>query len=797
MKILISSLILFLATSSPLHAQNKIVGKIKDQQGNPIVFAHVLLYESMDEEKFLMGVASDSAGHFEIQHDFSGGFFVLIKALGFRDHRSNALTASPSTDIGTVVLETQAEILDDVVVVGQRPLFEQKIDRTIVNVQSSVTNLGNSVLNVLAKSPGVRINQTTNEIMMMGKAGVIVMINNKQVRLEPEDLFNLLQNLSSDNVSTIELITAPPANYDAQGNAGIINITTIKGSDGLSGQLSGNIAYGKRPKFGGALNLAFQKDRLSINTSFSSGLAFDLEKVSIMTNNKDANTQSDLLVVRRPRTALHTADVSVDYRIGKSTHVGAMFTAYLSDWEMDSKSETVLNQNNEQTHFETDSYEENKLERAVWNINLRHRFSRRTEISLDFDQIGFTRDNPTDYLVASLDADSTSRFFSRAYTPVNVEVTKIDLKYQATQKLTIEAGVKATLSDFRNSVNVAFEENGTLVDDPSFTDIFTMDEKIYAGYASADWIPTQAITIKGGLRYEYYDLELRSDDLGLISTRQRGNFFPSIHLGYHLSKEREISLSFVKRIQRPGFLILAPYFYFFDQNTLFTGNPAILPAQSNQLQLAFSAPGLTASLQLSREAMPVFDSQPTFDQHRSLFVVKPVQGGRSHIAALNLNYVWQIAEWWNGSVNLLGSTLRQDLAIADLPIEKSSANYEITASQNWTIPKIADLELTAAYYSPVYSGVARTSARKQVDIGARHRFKSGAAISFNVIDVFNTGTQWPTTANIADAALYYRFHFDAEGPVYRLNLSIPLGNRNLKVRDVRNSGSVEEQQRLN
>lgn len=778
-----------------LFGQNRITGQVADETGNHIPFAHVLLFQS-GSQQLLKGVAADSSGRFDLLHSFTGELRAKVQALGFHDHVTADFSAAPSTHLGVITLRSQAEVLDEIVVTGEKPLFEHKIDRTIVNVQGSVTNIGNNVLNVLSKSPAVRINRTTNEISMMGKPGVIVMIDNKQIRLGPEELINLLQNMSSDNIETLELITAPPASYDAQGNAGIININTMKGKEGLSGQLSANVAYGKRPKFGGSLNLGYQKAKLSVNANLSSSVAYDLEKVSILTRNYNASSESDLWVVRKPRTGLHTADISVDYQLKKNTFIGAMFTAYRSNWEMTSTSTTQSLRNTKQSIFATRSYEENKLNRNVSNINFRHRFSPRTEVSVDIDAIQFTRNNPTQYEVSNLEGDSTSSFFSKAFTPVKVYVGKSDFKHKINDAFTMEAGIKGTVSDFRNKVSVAFEESGSLVDDPAFTDVFDMDESIYAAYTSANWQPVPSLTVKAGLRYEYYNLNLESDDLGVISTRHQGNFFPSVHLSYQVSDNREVTFSFVNRIQRPGYLILAPYFYFFDQNTLFTGNPAILPSRANQFQLGFSASNLSTQLQFTRERMPVFDAQPTLDLYRELFVVKPVQGGFNNVVSLNINYALEITRWWMSRLNLLGAALRQDLQINDVTYNKSSFNYEITTTQTWTINRIADIEITAGYYAPIYSGVIRTAARKQVDFGIRRTMRSGIAVSLNVSDVFNTGTQWPTVADVERAGIFYKFHFDAEGPVFRLSFSMPLGNRNIKLRDRRTGGSEEEQKRL-
>ena len=797
MKYFVASILIFLMMNTrDAIAQGRVTGRVQDAGGEPIPLAHVLLYQDDETERFLQGVATDSSGTFDLQHSVTGSLFIVVQALGFREYRSQVFGPNLHIDLGKIILETQAEQLDAVTVTADRPLFEQKMDRTIVNVQSGITNLGDNVLNVLSKSPAVRVNRSTGEISMMGKNGVVVMIDNKPVRLEPADLLGLLQHMAASNVETIELITAPPADYDAQGNAGIININTVRGTEGFSGQLSANAGYGRRPKLGAAINLDHQKGKIALHANLSSSIAYDLEKVSIGTRSP-ASPESHLHVIRKPRTSLHAVDLSADYQLGSGTFIGAMVTGYISDWVMDSQSETTLAANDQQRTFTTTSFEKNRLDRIVTNLNAQHAFSPRSRVSVDLDRIQFTRDNPTRYYVYSADGDSSSEFFSRARTPVTVHVLKSDFRYETSETLTIETGIKASLSSFENHVNVAFEQDGSLVDDPAFTDVFSMDERIYAGYASADWKPKPVFTLKAGLRYEYYHLDLTSEDNGVVSRRRQGNIFPSIHFAWQLPNHREFAMSYVNRIQRPGFLILAPYFYFFDQNTLFTGNPAILPSRSNQIQLGYRAPSFSVQLMYSRETMPVFDAQPTADRYRNTFIVQPVQGEFNNVLSVNTSYTVEITPWWSARANVLTSVLHQRLNVDDVVFDKSMLNCEITTTHNWHVGKIAEVEVSGAFYSPLYVGTVRTAARNQIDIGIRRKLRSGMSLSFNVTDVFNSGTQWPTGADVPNASLYYRFHFDAEGPVFRFNVSMPIGNQNVKQRDKWSGGSEEEQRRLN
>ena len=128
-------------------------------------------------------------------------------------------------------MQKDALMLDAVEVKARKPLFEQRIDRLVVNVAESITSAGSTALEVLERSPGVIVNRQNNDISMAGKSGVIVMINNKISRLPMDALIQMLEGMPADNIEKIELITTPPANFDAEGNAGIINIILKKNQD--------------------------------------------------------------------------------------------------------------------------------------------------------------------------------------------------------------------------------------------------------------------------------------------------------------------------------------------------------------------------------------------------------------------------------------------------------------------------------------------------------------------------------------------------------------------------------------
>lgn len=795
--------IAFILFSHGLFGQQNIVGIVADEDNNPIPYANVLLLRSRDST-MITGTISTEEGQFDLVNNSNEQIMVKITLLGFKDLFSPALPQGDDINLGTMQLPMAAQTLSEVVVRGEKPLIQQKIDRTVVNVQSAVSSVGNTALNVLAKSPSVMVNRSTNQISLMGKQGVLVMMDNKQMRMEMQELINFLANMPADNIDTIELITSPPASYDAQGIGGIININTVrKSGEGWTGSFTTNGAYGRRAKYGGSLNLSYQKDRVYFFANASANFNHNYEDVSLFTDysTSEERVLSDLFIERRSNTGLYATDVGLDYDLGKNTTIGLISSINIRDWKMDAISETDVQSTGNGDFIEfVESFEKNYLFRTLLNVNFRHSFSQNSSLRLDYDHIGFKRENPTDYDVLRLYDDGSGKssdFISDTNTPLDINVFKADFNTSLSDKIDLETGVKTTLSKFRNDVVVSRQADNGFEEDGRFTDIFDMEEEIHAAYISSDWKLNPSLLLKAGLRYEYYRLDLGSAGQGQIVDQIQNNLFPSIYLNYKKSEDSEWNLSYVQRIKRPSFLNLAPYFYFFNQNTLFTGNPNLVPSMANQFKIDYRHKRLNLGLQFTDTQNPIFNWHPALEGDPQAVVFRAQQGNRSQIASLTANVPWRLYSWWTSRYNLLANYLVQTPRINGVEVTARNTSYILSTVQSFDLGHDFTLEVSGEYNSTQYEGVIRTEPRVALDMGLRKRFPSGTTLSLNVSDVLNTSSEWNIISDTSDYDVFYDWLFDNEGPVFRLSLMVPFGNNTSKDRERRRSGSDEEQRRLN
>ena len=166
-------------------------------------------------------------------------------------------------------------------------MFEQKIDRMVINVKNSITNTGGTALDVLEKSPGITMNRQNNTIAVNGKNGVMVMMNGKINYMPMEALVQLLSATSADNIEKIELITTPPSKYDAEGNAGYINIVMINNPySGISGSYFLNAGYGKKELGGAGINFNYRSAKINLYGNYSASYVHHIQPSSGFTQFK-------------------------------------------------------------------------------------------------------------------------------------------------------------------------------------------------------------------------------------------------------------------------------------------------------------------------------------------------------------------------------------------------------------------------------------------------------------------------------------------------------------------------------
>ncbi|MEK7227253.1 MAG: TonB-dependent receptor, partial [Bacteroidota bacterium] len=268
-KILVLLTVLSLTIVSQAQLKNgKVSGTVIDGNTKTIESATITLLRATDSSVAKISVA-DKAGQFVFEGVAEGRYMVSISAVGHNKGFSETFeitAASNSVVLKTIELIPAVKSIGGVTVTAKKPLIEQKLDRTIVNVESSITAVGGSALEVLEKSPGVTVDKDGN-ISLKGKQGVVIMIDGRPSYLGGADLASLLRSMSASQLEQIEIMTNPPAKYDAAGNSGVINIKTKKNKQfGYNGSLTTGYTQGIYPRFNESGNFNYRNGKVNVFT---------------------------------------------------------------------------------------------------------------------------------------------------------------------------------------------------------------------------------------------------------------------------------------------------------------------------------------------------------------------------------------------------------------------------------------------------------------------------------------------------------------------------------------------------
>jgi outer membrane receptor protein involved in Fe transport len=790
-----------------LGAQNNVAGTVKDAAGKPMEFVTVMLLNAADSS-LVRGAFSDVQGHYTFENIPAGAFLAAFDFLGYARAYSESVVLdeknSPVTLAPVVLLENSTQ-LGAVNVVARRPFLEQKIDRTVVNVANSITNAGGTALQVLQRSPGVQVNALTKTISLSGKQGVIVMINNKISRIPAEALVDMLAGMNSDNIDRIELIHTPPANFDAEGNAGIIHIVLKSSGDvGLYGGYSTKAGYGSGPKYG--FGGYFNRRKNQINLFGSYDLDFNLNP-QVFTNYRRVLLNNDVLetdiVSDRPYTPTTTqnARVGADFQVSKKTIIGVLGTFFDRNWYMEAENYVQYLKNSSVDSLIRMPNEETNHSRSLGgNINLAQQFSDNQSLNLDADFVQYNIENPSYYNIQNLDVNGVLSSQNERRidkdTPVRVAVGKADYTLGLNKKTQLEMGLKLTSLRFNNDVQVDFRSApADWQTDYLYTSSSRLRETLMAAYGSFSSKLGKKTDFKAGLRYEHTNTRLDSGAQVIIVDRNYGSFFPSLFLSHQISEKQSVNGSYSRRITRPSIRQLAPWLIFADPTTLEGGNPALQPSFTDAINVGYAFKSYRIGVSYSIEKDPI-SYVPSVDKVKNRQFNFRDNLGQLNSWFVNLYLPFQPVSWWNLTGNCYWTASQLDFTLEGKALQINNSSYGFNVSNTITLPRQFTLEVTGEYNSPSYWGLGYWRATNDVNMGIEKNFgQKWGKLRFNVNDLFK-GTSWYATTDQTEIGLYVKSSYQIAERVFMLSWTNTFGNQKLKSERKRQTASAEEMRRI-
>jgi hypothetical protein len=798
-----SAIVCCILISFSAFSQSAVTGVVVNNDNQPLANASVLLLLAKDST-VVKATVSGSEGKYKFEYLSPGNYLLTASFTGLQQvYRNHVVVVNTEMTVDTLQLASKETQLGSVIVAARRPLYEQKIDRVIINVGSSVNNAGSTALDVLMRSPGVDVDQQNNSIVMSGKDGVVVMMNGKISRMPVTAVVQMLAGMNANNIDRIELITTPPANFDAEGNAGYINIV-MKTSNffGTNGNYAFTTGYGRKPVVASSINFNHRSGRWNLfgdcsfaHTGLRNTFVF-YRSVSQGSKNLETNAETNQISFR----SNHTGRLGVDVEMSSKTTVGALFSTFnnLQSITAVNNSRVLLN-GMADTSIIIDNDQRHPIRSYTANLNLAHQFSVRQKINLNADYVYFNdaQDvnynnqyyNGTDQLIGL----NNTRSFKR--TPIRFLVGNADYYHKLFESVELESGIKATQSRFTNDVKVEKEQQSTWIIDEPHTSLHFLNERILAAYSSF-FFKKGKTSIKTGVRYEHTTSNLSMHTVKNIVDRRYGGWFPSFFLSHAIKESQSVNLSFTRRITRPTFTDLAPFVYFVDPNTLFSGNPSLQPSISSSVKADYLVKRFIFSVTGSFEQNPITNFAPRVDAatNRQMLVAENQKNRK--VASLNIALPIRLTNWWNTQTNLSGVFQELNAVYNGAGLQITQRNFTINSTHSFSLPKSYTIELRGLAQSGGLFGIYRLNAYGTMDLGVQKKFADNKSIlRINVNDFWGAPILRPSV-NIPEQNLVAGARLQFANRFFRLTFTRSFGDKQVKSTRVRTTASDEERQRV-
>ncbi len=736
----------FFICLSTLSAQSIVKGKVLTPDGESAMFATVMITDPETEE-IITAANTDLDGKFEVQTE-EEAFEVKITYIGFAEKRISDFSITDRVlDLGDIELQEDVEVLDEVLVVGERSTTEIQLDKRVFNVGKDLNARGGNALNVLENVPSVQVDVEGN-VSLRGSGGVRILINGRPNGLVG-DGGQGLRALTADMIEKVEVITNPSARYEAEGAAGVINIVLKKDRrKGFNGSF--DINGGIPESYGGAANLNYRSGRLNWFTNYGLNYRTRVGRSSI-----EQDLFTDMGVFRteqigdRDRSGLsHNFRAGVDYNFDDKTtltlagryNIGddnnLNTTTYLDFLDDDFLERTI------RTDEETEAEEETEVslsfrreyssKKHVLTADIRYQDEVETESS-DLRNTVFSDMESNEGLL-----DLVQRSANREANSNLIFQTDYTLPFGKNGKF--EAGARIGIRQISNDFTVEELVNDDFETLPQFTNEFFYDENIYAAYLMYG-NKKGAFSYQFGLRPEYTGIKTELKTTAEVNERDFLNFFPSANLGFEFSETNSLQFSYSRRISRPSFWSLNPFFTFSDDRNFWGGNPDLDPEFSNNLELGFLRifeKGSLFTTAYYRHTTGVTERIQRVNPDGTS-ITRPENLATQDNFGFELNANYKLAAWLkvNGDLNLFQEIVDGGEEFPELRAE--TFTWFTRATAQFDIAENTEGQIRFNYRAPRQTTQGRTRSIWRMDLALSHEiFNGNGSLTLSVRDVFNT-----------------------------------------------------------
>ncbi|MBK7435070.1 MAG: TonB-dependent receptor [Chitinophagaceae bacterium] len=748
-------------------AQNggKISGSIKDGGNQKIIDAATVSLLKASDSVLVKTAITDPAGNFSFENVREGNYLVKATSIGHALTYSKNIKITPEqtmVQVGVLQLVPTEKSMKEVTVTAKKPLIERKIDRTIVNVEASITSTGGNALEVLEKAPGVSVDKDGN-ISLKGKQGVVILLDGRPSYLSGTDLANLLKGMNASQLEQIEIMTNPPAKYDAAGNAGVINIRTKKNKQfGYSGSISSGYQQGKYARFNEGLSFNYKNGKFNFFSNFGFNSNHRNDQLYILRNFREASTKniksifdqvSDMENFRKN----YNAKLGLDYSVSKRTTLGVVLSGFITPSTWKSNTQTYIYDPNQNLTEQTRAFSQvdDKWKNFSGNFNFRTQLdSSGQEITGDLDYVHYDSKSYQPLISSYYDPQGNLKnkpdtLKSTLPTLINIYSGKIDYTKPLKKGAKFEAGIKSSFVKTDNNAMYDSIKGGQPFLDSTRSNHFIYDENINAAYVNYSRPLGKKWTMQLGLRventnangvttgYEYDAAKNKFVATEKRFSRSYTQLFPTAYFQYSLNEKNQFVLNYGRRIERPDYEDMNPFVHFLDRYTYEQGNPNLSAQFAHNIELSHTYNGFLTSTVNYTSTNNIIQQVIEQNELTNETFIKKANIASLHQYGFALSANKSITKWWSANIYANVFNNRFKGVVNNEPISLGVTGFMAQVQQQFKWGKGWSAEVSGFYRSKGLEGVIYIKPIVQVNAGiSKQVLKNKGSVRLNVRDIF-------------------------------------------------------------
>jgi outer membrane receptor protein involved in Fe transport len=743
-----------------------VSGIVKDKNSKAVLpFVNVVLKTEKDST-FVSGTVTNEEGRFTLSKIKSGNYFLEVSYIGFEKKRQTLFVGNLTEylDIKAIEIEEKSIALQEVVITGKTEEISEKMDKKTFSLKDNISQSGGSVLQAMQNLPSVTVQD--GKVQLRGNDKVTVLIDGKQTALTGFGNQTGLDNIPASAIEKIEIINNPSAKYDANGNAGIINIIYKKNKkDGFNGKVGFTTGLGSlwvrkenlptirpqytfTPKINPSVSLNYRKNKVNIFFQGDYLYTETLNKNEFVTRNYDNGDVINSQLKRNRNTHFTTLKSGFDYTINEqnSLTISGLFG-----------SEKIIDRG-DQPFFNGDlsqrirlwQFLEDELKTTIMaTANYQHKFKEAGHLlNIGFNYTFHREDEKyfyDNYLPTSTGTDAFKLLSDEQVYDFNFDYIK-PLKYGR-----IETGIK--LRNRNIPTNMQFIPGVNSVLDTNAGGWATYKELIPAVYGNYIF-ENKKWEAELGLRIEYVKIQYDVNPNHIVYKSDGYNYtqpFPNLRLAYKINDNNKVSIFYNRRVDRPNEVDIRIFPKYDDAEIIKVGNPALRPQFTNSIELGYKKSWEKGSLYNAiyhRFADGTITRISSTVPPSNLIYATFQNVNKSYNTGVEMVLAQEISKLYSFNVNLNAYRNQIDAFKVENKYPTThtfSADKQEIYSGNLKLnntfhfPKNIDAQLTAIYLAPDIIPQGKIKSRFSLDLGLKKAIQKGKGeLFFNATDLLNT-----------------------------------------------------------